>query len=156
LELQNIVLEDVKRPYDADDLKFITFWKTFATSVKDPGLTKFRNIALDSLLMCDTLLSTNEFIKRCFREVIDDDVMKRIDDTIAKAFTWTEANFENLRSNAKREIVRVGKKYRFRQVIVARSTEGNSPPEIVFDFIETRKGYRLYGIDHHWFQNCCR
>ena len=156
LELQNIVSEDVKRPYDADDLKFIAFWKTFATSVKEPGLIKFRNIALDSLLICDTLISANEFIKRCFTEVIDNDIMTRIDDTLGKAFTWTEANFENLSSNAKKEIVRVDKKYRLRQVMVARITDSNSPPEIFFDFIETRKGYRLYGIDHHWFQNCCR
>jgi len=156
LALQEAVLEDVKRPYNADDLKFIAFWKTFSASVKEPSLKKFQDIALDSLLICDTLLSTNNFIKRCFAEVIDDAVVRRIDDTLGKAFTWVEVNFENMRSSAKKEIVKAGKKYRFRQVMVARSTEGNSPPVIQFDFIETRKGYRLYGIDHHWFQNCCR
>lgn len=155
LELQDVILEDVKRPYDADDLKFMAFWKTFGTSVKEPGLTKFRHIALDSLLICDSLLSANEFIKKCFSKVIDDEVMKRIDDTLGKAFTWTEVNFENLNPNAKKEIVKFGRKYRFRQVKVAHITEGNSPPVLLFNFIETQKGYRLYGIDHNWFQRCC-
>jgi hypothetical protein len=151
-----VTLEDVKRPPDADDLKFMAFWKHFAASVKKPGLTQFQAIALDSLWICDTPLSANNFIRRCFTEVFDADVMKRITDTAGKEYTWTEAAFENLPSNAKKEIVKVGKKYRFRQVIVARGTENNSPPVIRFDFIETRKGYRLFGIDYHWFKVCCR
>ena len=82
--------------------------------------------------------------------------MKRIDDTLGKAITWTEANFDDLRSYARKEIVKIGNKYGFREIIVARITDDNSPPVIYFDFIETKKGYRLYGIDHHWFEKCCR
>jgi hypothetical protein len=156
LDVQPISLEDVKRPYDAEDLRFIAFWKTFASAITEPGLKKFQAIALDSLLVCDTLLSTRAFVNRCFAEVINKDVLPRISDTAGKTFTWAEASWENLTSSAQKQIVMVGRKYRFRQVEAHRSTDNQWPPEIVFDFIETRKGYRFYGIDHHWFINCCR
>jgi hypothetical protein len=155
-DAQPVLLEDVKRPYDADDLRFIAFWKIFGNAVKEPGLKNFQAIALDSLLVCDTLLSTPAFINRCFGEVINKDVLARISDTAGKTFTWTEATWEKLTSSAQKQIVMVGRKYRFRQVEAHQSTENHRPPEIVFNFIETRKGYRLYGIDHHWFINCCR
>ena len=41
-------------------------------------------------------------------------------------------------------------------MLVTRSTKNNNPPTVRFDFIETKKGYRLYGIDHHWFKECCQ
>jgi len=42
---------------------------------------------------------------------------------------------ENLRPVARKLIIKAKKKYRLRQVLVARITDGNSPPVIRFDFI---------------------
>jgi hypothetical protein len=148
--------EEKKIPPNADDLKFMAFWKVFAASVKEPGLKEFKRIALDSLRICDLLLGTSNFIDKCFWEVFDDEVIKRISKSTGKQYTWSDADFSYLHSNARKEIVKVRNNYRFRQVLVKRSTSNNSPPEIRFDFIETKKGYRLYGIDHHWFKECCQ
>jgi len=134
----------------------LAFWAVFSASAKQPGLQQFRNIALDSLLIGDTLLNTQSFITRCFSEVIDSPVLQRLNDTLGKAFTTSDVELENLRTVARKLIIKVKKKYRLRQVLVARITDGNSPPVIRFDFIETRDGFRLYAIDHHWFQHCCR
>lgn len=155
--VESMQSEAPKMPISADDLKFLAFWKTFAVSIKEPRLNKFRNIALDSLMICDRLLSTGNFIDKCFGEVIDDEVQKRIIDKTKLEYTSSEIEFANIFTfNARKEIVRVGNKYRFRQMLVTRSTKNNNPPTIRFDFIETKKGYRLYGIDHHWFKECCQ
>ena len=149
--------ETYRIPPSADDLKFLAFWKTFAASVKDPSLSRFKNIALDSLMVCGKLLSTGNFINRCFDEVLDDEVQKRIIDKTKLECTSSELEFDVIHtSNARKEIVKVGNKYWFRQMLVTRSTRNNNPPTIRFDFIETKKGYRLYGIDHHWFKECCQ
>ena len=90
-------------------------------------------------------------------KVIDDAVQKRISDRTKLEYTSSETEFANIFTyNARKEIVRIGNKYRFREMLVTRSTKNNNPPTILFDFIETKKGYRLYGIDHHWFKECCR
>lgn len=149
--------ESPDTPPNADDLKFLAFWKIFAASVKEPGLKNFRNIALDSLIICDRLLSTGNFIDKCFGEVIDDEVRKRVIDRTKLEYTSADVEFTNLfTSNARKEIVRVGNKYRFRQMLVTRSTKNSNPPTVRFDFIETKNGYRLFGIDHHWFKECCK
>jgi hypothetical protein len=54
--------EQSKRPPGADDLKFLSFWKVFVASLKEPGLKNFRKIALDTLYMCDQLLPADRFI----------------------------------------------------------------------------------------------
>lgn len=149
--------EPSKTPPTADDLKFLAFWKAFTASVNEPELKNFKSIALDTLMICDNLRSTDNFINKCFNEVIDDEVRKRITDRTKLEYTSAEVEFSNLfTSTAKKEILKVGNQYRFRQMLVTRNTKNNNPPEVVFNFIETKKGYRLYGIDHHWFKECCQ
>ena len=146
-----------KIPPTADDLKFLAFWEAFIASVNEPGLTNFKSIALDTLMICDKLLSTDKFINKCFSEVIDDEVRKRITDRTKLEYTSAEVEFSDLFTlTAKKEILKIGNQYRFRQMLVTRNTKNNNPPEVVFNFIETKKGYRLYGIDHHWFKECCQ
>ncbi len=126
-------------------------------SLKEPGLKSFRKIALDTLYVCDQLLPADKFINKCFDEVIDDEVRKRIIDKAKLEYTFTEVEFYRLlTSQVKKEILKVGDIYRLREMLVTRNTKNNNPPEVVFSFVETKKGYRLYGIDHHWFKECCK
>ncbi|HTE26445.1 MAG TPA: hypothetical protein VK664_17900 [Flavitalea sp.] len=149
--------EPGKTPPSADDLKFLAFWKDFVASLKEPGLKNFRKIALDTLYICGQLLPSDAFIDKCFNQVIDDEVRKRIVDSTKLEYTYTEVEFFNLlTSQVKKEIMMVGDSYRLREMLVTRSTKNTNPPTIYFDFIETKKGYRLYEISHHWFKDCCK
>lgn len=139
-----------------DDRKFIAFWNVFAASVKAPGLDEFKRIALDSLLVCNNVISTRDFVEKCFREVFDEEVMIRIAKKTGKEYITGEIDFDYLTSPARKEIMKFRNEYRFREALVARSSRNNEPPVVRFDFIETKKGYRLYGIDHSWFKQCCR
>jgi hypothetical protein len=140
-----------------DDLKFLAFWKYFVTSLRAPDLKNFRKIALDTLYVCDQLIPVDRFVDKCFNDVIDDEVRKRIIDRTKLEYSSTEVEFYNLlTSQVKREIMKMGVSYRLREMQVTRSTKNDNPPTIYFDFIETKKGYRLYGISHHWFKDCCK
>jgi hypothetical protein len=149
--------EPPKTPPTKDDLKFLAFWKYFATSLKAPDLKNFRKIALDTLYVCDQLLPVDRFVDKCFNEVIDDEVRKRIVDRTKLEYSSIEVEFYNLlTSQVKREIRKMGDSYRLRKMEVTRSSKNDNPPTIYFDFIETKNGYRLYGISHYWFKNCCK
>lgn len=141
----------------ADDIKFMSFWKNFAASLKGPGYNAFMKFALDSLFVCDNKISSEAFVNKCFREVIDDEVQKRIIDSTKLESFCTEIGLADLHiSSARKTIRRVGDGYRLRGMAITRSTKNNNPPTIQFDFIETKEGYRLYSIDHHWFKQCCQ
>jgi hypothetical protein len=87
--------------------------------------------------------------------MIDDEVRKRIVDKTKLEYTLTEIEFYNLlTSQVKKEILKSGDSFRLREMLVTKSTKNNNPPTICFDFIETKKGYRLYEITHHWFKDC--
>lgn len=149
--------EPPKTPPTADDLQFLVFWKQFVASLKEPGLKNFSKIALDTLYVCAELLPAGKFIETCFNEVIDDEVRKRIVDRTKLEYTTTEVEFYNLlTSQVKKEIRKVGDRYRIRQMLVTRSTKNDNPPTIYFGFIESKKGYRLYEISHHSFKKCCQ
>jgi len=139
--------EAPKTPPSADDQKLLAFLKIFVASVKEPGLGKFREIALDSLLVCDELiLSTDRFVDKCFSEVFDDELRKRIIDRTKLEWSSSEVEFKNISSSSRRkEIVRVRNRYRYREMRVTRSSRHDKPPTVLFDFIETKKGYRLWG-----------
>lgn len=140
-----------------DDLKFLAFWKFFVASLNEPGLNSFKQIALDTLYVCDQLLPVDEFIDKCFNQVIDAEVKKRIVDNSKLEYTFSDVEFYNLlTSQVKKEIMKVGDEYRLRKMLVTRSTKNDNPPTIYFEFIETKKGYRLYEISHHWFKECCQ
>ena len=149
--------EPPKTPPGPDDLKFLSFWKVFVASLNEPDLKKFKNIALDTLYVCDEILSTGDFIDKCFAEVIDVEVRKRIIDRTKLEYKSDEIEFTHLvTSNSRKEIEGVGHTYRTRRMLVTRSTKNDNPPTIYFEFIETKRGYRLYRIDHHWSKECCQ
>jgi hypothetical protein len=149
--------EPRKTPPTSDDLKFLAFWKIFVASLNEPGLKKFRQIALDTLYICDQLIPVDNFIDKCFNQVIDDEVRNRIVEKTKLEYDFTDVEFYNLlTSQVKKEIMKVGDGYRLRKILVTRSTKNDNPPTIYFDFIETKKGYRLYEISHHWFKDCCK
>jgi hypothetical protein len=155
--VESVQPEAPKTPPNADDIKFLAFWKYFVSSLKEAGLKNFRKIALDTLYVCDQLLPADKFIDNCFKHVIDDEVRKRIVDRTKLEYTTTEIEFYNLlTSQVKKEIVKVGDSYRLRKMLVTRNTKNDNPPTIYFEFIETKKGYRLYEIGHHWFTECCK
>lgn len=149
--------EPRKTPPTADDLKFLAFWNDFVVSLSEPGLKKFRQIALDTLYICDQLLPVDKFINKCFNKVIDEEVRKRIVDKAKLEYDFTDVEFYNLlTSQVKKQIMKVGGGYRLRKMLVTSSTRKDNPPTIYFDFIESKKGYRLYAISHHWFKDCCK
>lgn len=149
--------EPRKTPLTKDDLKFLAFWEDFVASLDDPGLKNFKHFALDTLYVCDQLLPVDRFIEKCFNQVIDNEVRRRIVDKTKVEYDFKEVDeYGLLTSQVKIEILKTGDGYWLREMLVTRSTKNNNPPIIYFDFIETKKGYRLYAISHHWFKDCCK
>ena len=149
--------EPRKTPPTTDDLKFLNFWQVFTKAINERDFQKFKTIVLDTLYVCDNLIPANKFLQKCFDEIFDQEVLKRINDKSKLETDYNELDLFNIvTAEAKNKIIKIGKYYRLRQMLVTRSTKDNNPPTIHFDFIETKEGYRLYCIDHHWFKECCK
>jgi hypothetical protein len=143
-------------PPTADELKFLAFWNKFVASLNQNGLDSFKTIALDTLYVCDQRIPVNKFIDKCFNQLIDDEVRKRIVDKTKLEYNTMEIERYNLVTvEAKRKIMKEDSIYVVRQIAVTRSDKNDNPPTIYFDFIVTKGGYRLYEINHYWSKKCC-
>jgi len=154
--IQDVELADVKQPYDKDDLKFIAFWKPLAEAIKKSDIKKFKKISLDSLWICDSILTVNRFTKKCFNEIFDRELISHFGDSSNIRYTWTEADTSGILPCAKIRIIKVDRVYRFRQVEISKPLYKENPWTVYLDFIETKKGYKFYGCGYYGERQCCR
>jgi len=156
LGVQDIELAEIKREYDKDDLKFIAFWKLLAKGITKSDLKILKRISLDSLRICDTTLTADRFMKKCYSEIFDKDLILKINEGSSITYTWVEADYPSLLTAAKGKIKKFGKNYRFRQIEITKVEDKENPWKVYLDFIETRSGYKFYGCGNYGDRNCCR
>lgn len=156
LGVQDVQMAEIKRGYDKDDLKFISFWKPLAKAIARSNFQKLKNISLDSLRICDTVLTTDRFMKKCYNEIFDKDLISKFNDSSAINYTWVEADASALLTSTKGKIKKFGKIYRFREIEITKLEDKDNPWKVYLDFIETKSGYKFYGCGYYGDRKCCR
>ncbi len=151
--VQDVQLEDIKNPYDEDDLKFIAFWDSLSSSINKTGMKALKDISFDSLWACEKTYKTEHFFKRCYPNLFTERMINNFKDTTKLNFTWSEADYPSLSNQVKQSIIKFGKTYRFRDVEIKDDTMKD---KFIINFIETSSGYRLYGVDYWDKKKCCR
>lgn len=142
VELVEIVQED------PEETRFKQFWKSFAPSLQQSDLQRFRHAALDSVWCDDAPVSASVFIEIFYNKVFDKSLFENLADSSNVQFTWNEASFYHLLSGAKKVISKTDKRYLFRSVMIKKTKGVPEPSTLYFDFIKTKKGYRFYGVGY--------
>lgn len=142
--IQEVQLEEIKAPYDEDDLKFIAFWDTLSNSIRQSGVKALKEISFDSLRACGKVYKSDRFFSVCYPNLFTDKMMIHFKDTTKLNFTWTEADYPSLTNQVKQSIIKVGRIYRFREVEVKDESKND---KFIVEFIETSAGYKFYGVD---------
>jgi len=150
--IHDVQLEDIKRPYNEDDLKFITFWHTLSNSIRQSGVKALKEISFDSLWACTKIYGSDKFFNVCYPNLFTDKMIRNLSDTLKLNFTWAAADFPSLSTQAKQSIIKVGRIYRFREVKIKDEATKDT---FVIEFIETATGYRFYGVDYGERKKCC-
>lgn len=153
LIVQEVVLEDIKAPYDEDDLKFIAFWDTLSNSIRQTGINALKDISFDSLRACEKIYKADRFFSVCYPNLFTSKMISNFSDTSKLNFTWTEADYPSLTNQAKQVIIKAGRVYRFREVEVKDEKQSD---KFIVKFIETSTGYKFYGVDYWNKKKCCR
>ncbi|MBK9959274.1 MAG: hypothetical protein IPP11_12085 [Chitinophagaceae bacterium] len=112
------MLEDIKVPYDEDDLKFIAFWDTLSNSIRQTGISALKDISFDSLRACEKIYKSDRFFSVCYPNLFTSKMINNFSDTSKLNFTWAEADYPSLTNQAKQVIIKAGRIYRFREVEV--------------------------------------
>lgn len=153
LIVQDVELEEIKAPYDEDDLKFIAFWDSLSKSIKQTGWKAIKDISFDSLWACENIYKADRFFNVCYPNLFTSKIIGNFNDTTKLNFTWTEADYPSLTNQVKQSIIKVDKIYRFREVEIKDDAKKD---KFIIDFIETSSGYKFYGVDYLDKKKCCR
>lgn len=138
------------------DPELLSFWTRFKEIVAQKNYREFKTISLDSLQTCDTTLAVQTFLNKCYSEVFDSTLLKKIventstyyfnDDTQRKYFS--QSQLEQIGLNDSIIILR-----RFQ---IEKELTPDGAWTMAFDFVKTKRGYRFYGCDCFGGPICCR
>ncbi len=79
----------ILKPVDTTLLKV---WTAFQQAVSTNNYSQFKQLSLDSLYCCGTILSTTKFLKICYKDVFDTLLLRKI--TISKEINHIDIEME--------------------------------------------------------------
>lgn len=153
--IQDVGLEEIRDTGDVEELKFISYWKKFYKAIKARDLQRLQRQALDSLWVCDSLIPTNKFSKKCFAEVLNKKSISKLGDSSEMEYAWRSMDTTKLFSSAKKKIIKAGDAYRLRSVKVPIDIIDYRPVYFYISFMNTKKGYKLFGLGYDRNKKCC-
>ena len=155
--VQDVQLEEVVADpaMEAAELQFISFWKKFYRAIKARDVQSLKRQALDSVWVCDSLIPTHRFSKKCFAEILDKPSITKLGDSSSIEYSWHRMDTTKLFSTARKKIIKAGDAYRLRGVNIETDIENAYPIRLSITFIKTKNGYKLFGFGYTGHRKCC-
>jgi hypothetical protein len=126
------------------DSNFLSFWKDFTDVVKSKDHKTFKTMSFDSLGCEGKNVHVNTFMKSYFSKVFDDSLFNALSNKNRLDFMDSEIDTSYLPQFLLKQI----KNGKCIEKIVNITTIDKYPPVIIiFKFLETKNGYKLYGYD---------
>ncbi|MEO6229799.1 MAG: hypothetical protein ABIP10_06705 [Ferruginibacter sp.] len=138
------------------DTALLKTWSAFKQAISTNNIEQFREISLDSLYSCDTILSTANFIINCYKNVFDTTIIRKI--LIPSEMNQIDIEMQlgyftkSTLSNADFK----GDAITLRQFQILKQLTSDGAWTITFDFIKTKYGYKFFGCDSYGGLICCR
>lgn len=128
------------------DSTFMLFWEQFIKAVKTSDVKAFKKMSLDSLEVEDRNVHIDIFLKNYYPKIFNDSLFNIINDAKRVEFIDSEVEVAHLPAFISKQIQgSKGIENKVNITKVDKYPEG--PVIIIFEFIKTEKGYRLYGYD---------
>ena len=153
LNIMDTVKAEIYKP-SAGELRFQKFWTKFAlTGIRSDRKT-FKTLSLDSLRVCDSIMSVENFIKKCFADIFDKRLLSSIVNKSKVKFAWNK--IDSTETYEKLNLLRGNKDYMRSHVEVSKNETDTSGYIVSFYFINTNSGYRLFKCSYNKNRQCCR
>lgn len=124
---------------------FIDFWKGFSIKFNSLDTALVRSIALDSIWLWGDFVTSNEFITRYYSGYSDSDFLGILDTNKIRYGSIGCYTNPTIKDAIQRED---SKAFNCMEAAIIQDTVGSIINGIEFSFLETSKGYRLFGIEH--------
>jgi hypothetical protein len=139
---ETVVIKEVELP---ETRELINFWKDFSIKFNSFDTVSIRSIALDSIWLWGDLVSANEFLNRYSSGYSSSNFAGILD--------MNKAMYSSIGCHPSPPIKEAIKRQysdacNCDQVLVVQDTVGSTVKGIEFSFLQTTKGYRLFGIKY--------
>jgi hypothetical protein len=154
VEVQDIQIEEVVPT--KEDLRFKAFWaKTFIPVIRTANIQQFKAKALDSIYVCGSLQSIDQFTNNCYKKIFDKVFKTVVKDSNAISNSTFNTDTTKMWHFAKTRIVKTENKFVVRKVWITKSETDTTTETLLLFFIPTKKGYRLGSVAYDDRQKKC-
>lgn|GEM_PF-6027021 len=129
-------------------------WDSVITAIQKGNRKLLNSLSLDSITACNKQMTPTIFLGKCAHELVNDLLLTRIKDSVKIIIQ----NYEIISSYYSRKFLSNLKHYgrTFFKKRVQVDASDTEPYVIAFDFIETKKGFKLFSCDVYGGPDCCR
>lgn len=138
------------------DTTLFKIWTAFQQAVSTNNISHFKQLSLDSLYCCDTILSTSNFLKICYKDVFDTLLLRKIVRSAEINQIDEEMELGYFTKSVLSKADFTGEAITLKQFQVVKELTPDGAWTIAFDFIKTRNGYKLFGCNSYGGPKCCR
>ena len=139
---KKVILKEIELP---ETRKLINFWKDFSIKFNSLDTAAVRSVALDSIWLWGDHISSSEFINRYYTGYSSSDFSGILDTNKVKYSSIGCYPSPPVKEAIKQQYADA---FSCEQVLVIKDTLGSIVKGIEFSFLQTSKGYRLFGIQN--------
>lgn len=144
-ESKKVKIQEVTLIETPEDRALINFWKDFSIKFNLLDTADIRKISLDSIWLWGEHISSTEFIKRYYNGYSSTKFPGILDTNKIRYSSIGCYPAPPIKEAIKKEYDNT---FRCRQIAIIKDTIGPTVKGIEFTFLETTKGYRLFGINY--------
>ena len=138
------------------DTALLKTWSAFQQAVSTRDLSQFKKLSLDSLYACDTTLSATNFFRNCYNGIFDSTLLRKF--LAPSEINRTDMELEPgyFTRSVLGKVDLTGDAITLKQFQIVKEFTSDGAWTMVFNFIRTKEGYRLFGCASYGGPTCCR
>jgi hypothetical protein len=137
------------------DTALNTTWTDFKKAIATNNLAAFQQLSLDSLETCDILYSVRTFISKCFKEVFDTTLTRKLGEVSDITLTEKGISLSYVGGYALKRAEYNSDGITLKQFQILKALTPDGGWTMTFDFIKTKQGYKFFGCNSYGGPVCC-
>jgi hypothetical protein len=155
-QVQDVELEMVKARFEETDQKFDAFWENVTDAGKKSGIYPMQNLMPDSLWVCGSLFSRQQFMQGCATQFFDSVFHLQWKRWAHVYPTSVPIDLTDLSTSARKRILKEKDGYCSTRIQLTKTdTVKKEEYEFYISFIETKQGFKIHDIRFTNNHSCC-
>lgn len=158
LDIVDTKMAEIKPTHriEKNDKRFVRFWDKMSGWIKARDTAQLKGLLLDSLLVGEHPMAAPDFWQHCYPQLVDDKLKAHLTDTLSTSLVWLILDKQSQPYYIAQQVIRDRGQYRAWEVEIRYNEKYLQERSCRLQFIETKKGFKLFSWQETYHENCCQ